>query len=390
VIHCLFLVNNTSAQTNFVTNGSFEQLDSCHIIANSIHNASPWDTLKNGGGGGADLLTFCAKPIFFKLPLCAAGFQYPRTGKTILLLDLFGVIPSIPYYKDYIQSKLTDTLIIGQTYCVTFYVNLTNRSKYAIDKIGAYLDDGSVSTCWYCCANVTPQIESPQFTYLQDTLNWMKVQGSFTATGTENYITIGSFIPNNLIDTLDLYSTWPSAVSEYLIDDVSVIATGSSIKADNDTLIAPGDTVWLGKMVEGFPCEWYNINGSLIAAGSEIKVAPMVTTKYVVRMDLCGFVSYDTVEVRVWGVGVNQTSVEKTISIYPNPNNGRFTIQLPNSKANYNLVVKNIQGQIIYEQIISSNNNAIPIELKNKTGLFFLTVQNLTTNQLYVKKIVIQ
>ena len=183
---CLFLeIEDVNAQLkNYVTNSSFEIIDSCPYFYNSIQLAHPWDTLIHGGGG-ADLFAECGA-VGLSIPLgFIQGYQYARSGKCFINAGFYGAPqPGIYLYaRDYMQTKLIDTLQNSKTYCVTFYVNLSNRSKYAVADIGAYFDDGSISTCWYCPAIVNPQVVSPANVYINDTMNWVEIQGSFIDTG---------------------------------------------------------------------------------------------------------------------------------------------------------------------------------------------------------------
>ncbi|MFM2049172.1 MAG: Secretion system C-terminal sorting domain, partial [Bacteroidota bacterium] len=111
----------------------------------------------------------------------------------------------------------------------------------------------------------------------------------------------------------------PSVTSEYLFDDVSVVESNSKIKADNDTIINKGDTISLGKSIEGMPVDWYDLQGNLLAASSTINISPTTTTSYVVKMDLCGNVTYDTVTVSV-STGFEELAFESGhLEVYPNP-----------------------------------------------------------------------
>lgn len=54
----------------------------------------------------------------------------------------------------------------------------------------------------------------------------------------------------------------------------------------------------------------------------------------------------------------------KTISLYPNPNNGQFSIRLDNSNYKNGYVkVVNAMGQIIYDQSISPNQQQLQLNL---------------------------
>ena len=67
-----------------------------------------------------------------------------------------------------------------------------------------------------------PQIKSPVGVFLNDTLNWIEISGTYIAHGGERYITIGNF--NNPTDTFNLpnNNNNTTVVSYYFIDDVTV------------------------------------------------------------------------------------------------------------------------------------------------------------------------
>src|SRR5690606_114255 len=98
-------------------------------------------------------------------------------------------------WRHYLQGRLRKRLTAGKRYCVSFWVNLAECSKYAVKELSAYLDNGSIDTTTMCGA---PQTQyTPQITWsgnpITDTANWVKVEGSFVANGTEQFITLGTY-----------------------------------------------------------------------------------------------------------------------------------------------------------------------------------------------------
>ncbi len=86
-----------------------------------------------------------------------------------------------------------------------------------------------------------------------------------------------------------------------------------------------------------------------------------------------------------------QTNTEqyKNISIYPNPNNGKFTITAP---TNFSFIeVYNLIGEKIYTQeIINNNSNAIDVsEISLSKGIYFVNIK-MPNNFSIVKKIIIE
>jgi len=133
-------------------------------------------------------------------------------------------------YRQYIEVKLLDTLLANQEYCVEFYVSLCNNSFYGIDQIGACLTADTLNCSpqsFSCLINATPQIKSPVGIPILDTLNWIKINGKFTAVGNEQYITIGNFYPDSLL-TKAINNSALQNSTFYYIDDVSVTLCDSS------------------------------------------------------------------------------------------------------------------------------------------------------------------
>ncbi len=303
------------SQVNYVPNPSFEILDSCAMqISSSIQRAFPWDTLVAKGGCAPSANNICCNtdprcyPNLYGVPLNLFGnnFQYPRTGKGYSSFLCFAPIPLsftlIASYRGYIQAPLAKKLINNKSYCVTFFVALGSRSKYALDELGAYFDDGSVSAPGYCRPlTLTAQVKGPPGFFYTDTLNWVKIQGSFTANGTESYITLGYFKDQQIaINTASIVNTATNAAnSGYNWDDISVIEADLPAYAGRDTVLCIGDSVFIGRPPEiGLECLWFN-NGSQIATGGGLWVKPVTTQTYMVQQDVCGLIKRDTVQVQI-------------------------------------------------------------------------------------------
>lgn len=292
------------AQINLVQNPSFEVLTNCPNFYNSIETATGWDTLRSGGGGGPEIFSTCANPnVNFGVPINTFGISYqvPVTGNNYALIgnivDTINVIYTT--YREYIQNKLINKTEKNKSYCVSFYLSLTNRSAYSIKEVGMYFDNGVLSAPYYGVANVIPQFKAISNTYFKDTLNWMKVQGVFQTPDTFNYITIGNFDYNVSVDFELSYPTNINlgVVAEYYIDDVSLIPLDTKAYAGRDTSICLGDSVFIGRVPEvGLECQWYG-NNLPITKGAGFWAKPSSNIQYTVAQDVCGIFSYDTVEV---------------------------------------------------------------------------------------------
>ncbi len=294
-----FFISGFNAQVNYLPNPSFEKLIGYdgNFIENPISVAVPWDTIQGGWGGGHVAIVPSPSINLFGEIL----YQVARTGNFMGLMDYNVPPPSFnSSLRGYMRSPLLYSLKANKRYCVTAYFNLVNDCQYASDELSLYFDNGSL-VCTakdeYAIANA--QIKSPTGVFYADTLNWMKVQGTFIANGTESYVTIGNFkLPANSTSSL-VYPGATHGESGYYIDDVSVIEADLPTFAGRDTLLCVGDSVFLGRPPEiGLECLWFN-NGSQVATGGGLWVKPSTTQTYLVQQDVCGLIKTDTVQVQI-------------------------------------------------------------------------------------------
>ena len=328
-------------------------------------------------GGGAELFASCTKSISLGTPTNVLGYQYSRTGFAYSNVGLYCdcIAHQYPVEREYIQNNLSNTLINGKEYCITLFVCLAEGGGFATDEIGAYFDDGSISTCYFCPFIATPQVKSPSGVFITDTMNWTKIQGSFIASGNESYLTIGNFRTDSATKYISVSTLQLRSIASYYIDDVSVIETHSKIYGGKDTAIKAGDTIVLGATTTlGLPCEWYDMQGNKLAASSIATVSPTTTTSYVVRMDLCGNVSYDTLTVHVQGVGINEVANgNERLKIYPNPCGEKLSVSCNQLSGNTKVEVVDLLGRELEDLKMSRLGNEIQIRVSDlASGIYFL------------------
>jgi hypothetical protein len=90
-------------------------------------------------------------------------------------------------------------------------------------------------------------------------------------------------------------------------------------------------------------------------------------------------------------VGLSSYKNETQFTIFPNPNNGSFNIEINNAKEkNYQLEIFNSLGEIIYSENSFTKNNSIvkQIQLENVAkGIYFIQIKGLEKSS--IKKIII-
>lgn len=313
----MFLSFFAKGQVNLVPNPSFEIYSSCPDNNSQIKKAIGWDTLKAGGGGTPDFYHACDPLNAFSTPYQIFSFQNTKSG--LGYSDLVLYASQIANVREYMQSKLIHKLQNNKSYCVTAFVNLTNYSTCGIDKIGFYFDNGSVYAPWGTVTSnsIIPQVENSTGV-ITDTLNWIKIQGTFVANGTEEYISIGNFRYDTQINIIST-STNIAQHATYYFDDISVIEAETKAYAGQDKLICLGDSIFIGRTPEiGLECSWFN-NNTQIAEGAGIWVKPDTIQHYVVKQDVCGLISYDTVKI----------SIKDDVLCYLNT--GSNTLEIPNT-----------------------------------------------------------
>jgi hypothetical protein len=170
----------------------------------------------------------------------------------------------------------------------------------------------------------SPRIGSPGGKYLSDTLNWMKISGSYVAKGNETYLSLGNFRDWNQTNYIQ-NNHCMNCVGYYYIDDVSIIEINTKANAGRDTTINKGDSTFVGVNDIGDEYTWY-ANGQAFYTGSEagLWVKPKITTTYICKQQVCSVISYDTCVVKVLPkvVGISPSPalpVGEGVRIYPNP-----------------------------------------------------------------------
>ncbi len=220
---------------NLVNNPSFEEHLSCPEKVDAHGVLTIVKDWFQPTWGSADYYNVCGTREC-GVPKNKLGVQYPHTGN-----GYCGIYCSKTEYREYLQTKLKDTLQAGQRYEMTFYVSLSEYSSGSVATIGALLskdcpqDTGThtlmkkevrpvTPTISQTIATYyTPQVQNDYFRVLTNTASWSKISGTFVAEGGEQYLTIGNFLPANQSNLTDLETlTYLLPGAYYYIDDISL------------------------------------------------------------------------------------------------------------------------------------------------------------------------
>lgn len=399
----ILIINKNSKAQNLVPNASFEFKTICPYSDGqsmpTILNNPPWQSTMPLGGS-TDTWDTCSfyncncGDFTCNYEFNFFGKQKPRTGSgmTGLYLHDGGDTSDIYYCKEYMQVKLQHQLQAWQRYWVSFYVSLQDSSIWGIDKIQAYFSDTLVMyENWVGIGLPShymfhPQVSNPEFNIITDTVNWVKIEGSFVATGTERFLIIGNFAPTYQTHSIMIQPTlngYPisSMSNYYFFDDIAVYPDSTPVyptNIGNDTCIYGGDILTLGAPSRAeYLYQWYDGSGNLIDTSGSITVSPTQTTTYVlVQKDFKFEETRDTINVTVGNCTPIPDYSNFEFDIYPNPCNGqvkvRFNTKVPDGAV---LQLYDMIGQKVSEYPLTGIENIASVNLGNlATAIYHATV----------------
>ncbi len=218
----IFGISCAQAQLNLVPNPSFEKLKSTPKNVGELFKASPWLSPTDGT---ADVFSKKTNTEDIGAPKNAMGEQIARTGVNYAGAIFFS--KKTNNTREYVQAELLSPLELGRTYCVEFFVSLSDLSKYGIDRIGVYISKDKVGAKNWDPLPLVPQISNIPGRILSEHAQWELICGEYKAQGGEKYFTIGNFYPNDETKIKKLKK--PSKIKGsqndygyYYIDDVSL------------------------------------------------------------------------------------------------------------------------------------------------------------------------
>ncbi|MEI6124686.1 MAG: gliding motility-associated C-terminal domain-containing protein [Bacteroidota bacterium] len=337
------LISNGTSQ-NLVPNPSFEQYDTCPYSMGRINDAVPW----------AQPLPFSTTDYF---NTCTSDYTLIHFFNNIVARTGHAYAGMSPYdnstWREYIEVKMNDSLMPNKQYCVSYFIRLLYISTFAIDRLGMLLTDTMVTKIdVHSPILFTPQVESPEWVFYQDTNNWERVQGSFTANGSEKWLTIGNFHLDNDTHTV-IAGNHGSYFAYYLIDDVAVYPCDAPVytaNAGGNKEICKNQSITLGTVYNSeYLYWWYNQNKILIDSTAQITVTPAQTTTYYLKVKDFKFdESWDSVTVTVNEFCNNMVYIPNIFSPNKDGANDVFRVRGPEIDSAH-LQVYNRWGNMVFE-----------------------------------------
>jgi hypothetical protein len=220
ILVCLlfFISCFSQAQINLVPNPSFEDTVACPNNQGQASYAIGWYET-----GSADYFNICSVNANFSVPYNWGGYQQPASGNAYCALSIYADREYCPNCREYIGTNLNSPLLIGTKYFVSFKVNLSLMNSLQVNC--ASNNQGALfSTQQLNISNPLPITYNPQINSanrITDTVNWVRISGSFVADSVYAYILLGNFFQDASTDTLIMNGS-NLCDAYYFIDDICV------------------------------------------------------------------------------------------------------------------------------------------------------------------------
>lgn len=382
----VFLLLSLSATAqNLVVNPGFEAYNNCPTGLSGIVYSPTYSNFPTATGWvnplqstSPDYLNSCAGGgTGVKVPYATTGFQQARNGDAYAGLILWeGSYPGAPAldFREYLQTRLSQPLVAGVKYCISFYVSPTISGAYAfnyvaVDNIGIHLSDTQVSAPTGYTLPLTHSLRNAPGNYLTDTTAWIQVSGIYIATGGEQWLTLGMLDGGVAPAFVQQYPAVADPTLHYrsyvYIDDVSVapLAATDTVISRHDTLQC--NTVFtpmLLRSVSGATCLWSD-------GSTNTQLNATDTGTYWCRAQL-GCITYiDTFRIR-----------------YAAAN----TLNLGADKVDCQNQPVNLQANNTYTSYSWSTGQSTPSITASQSGTYILTVTDVCRTQADTVRVTIQ
>jgi gliding motility-associated-like protein len=292
---------------NLVPNYDFEDTLQCPNAFGQIAIADGWFSPTDGT---PDYFNSCvAGNSTLGNPDNYYGSQAPYSGNGYAGFFAFG--PG--NLREYVSIPLTNNLQVGEQYCVSFKVSHAEFTYNAVENIGLYFSTNPISvTNGSQHLGITPQIVNSNGILSNDN-EWVTISGTFTATDTMRYITIGNFYSNNDTNEDITFEPTPGVTggfinsAYYYLDDVVVVElptvnTISITNNNNSPLLCEGNNIDLSVEAGALSYNWTTTADPFTSIGTEntLNVSPLVSTSYIMTASFGECVLRDTLAVFVY------------------------------------------------------------------------------------------
>ncbi len=249
----LFAVVPLGQAQNLVPDGGFEQYFDDPPYTVSLVNESPqWGRLD----GTTDFFHRGYRACC-SVPSNTRGYQVPAQGD-----GHAGIIAYPARRGEFLVAELLSPLEEGQLYEFRFKANLSGRSQYATDDIGAaFLKAAPVQGE---LGDYVYHIKNKEGRILSDTAAWATVSGHYLADGGERYLLLGNLHDSDRITTVKEIAGGQDFWAYYYIDEVLLqTCGGQGVQLEaipgTDTVICQGTQAVLQGLPDADAYYWEGI-----------------------------------------------------------------------------------------------------------------------------------
>jgi hypothetical protein len=204
------------AQQNLVPNPSFEEYSDCPDNLGQLNLTEGW----TGVLGSVDYYNVCGTNGY-GIPANNGGYQESfEGGRGYAGVAIFGL--GVSNFREYVGVQLIEVLQMDYKYDVSVRLSSADTAQFAVRNFGCAFTQTQPPNDISFLLAIQPQITYSDTSYLDDTLGWMTVEGSFIASGGEQFMTFGNFDSDVETDTLRVREDG-LPVSYYYVDSVSVV-----------------------------------------------------------------------------------------------------------------------------------------------------------------------
>jgi len=203
---------------NFVINHNFETYTLCPSGGGDVDRSFNWYS----SCGTVDYFHTCSTSGSTPgIPLNIAGYQFPFDGDAYA-----GLVTYSEYflYREFLGTKLYQKLSVGTKYFVSAYISQGNSSTTygASNNFSFRFTMDSVYINRYCPIDNFSHVRITNI--ISDSVNWVKVTGSFIADSAYQFLNIGNFYDDQNTDTLNIGQHPLMSINRayYYIDNVCV------------------------------------------------------------------------------------------------------------------------------------------------------------------------
>lgn len=211
---------------NLVLNPSFENVTQEPTVSCQFQYMQDWINPSNGtcgnfNEGTPDIFSYNSTGNS-QMPNTFMGSLAPHSGTKVVGFGMY--VQDIADYREYIMSRLTSPLVVGQKYLVKLWIRNSNPPTYIFHSNSiqvAFTSNALTQTGDDLIPNITPQLSIDSV--VRDT-TWRLFHFLYTPTQPYQYMTIGNFRndANTIKEQFGVNNGTNRRYAYYFFDDISV------------------------------------------------------------------------------------------------------------------------------------------------------------------------